>query len=563
MRKKVYSENHWSDLVSQLGIDNSSTPDSQTITDSTEIVEEISEEISEIEISVQDQDQSLPLTEMSDSSDIVRKTALPPETGSFGKGLLEDVAEKVAEKVPPPAKNYDVKKKFFERFPKINLFGTVAKELLEPVVETVKSTSLSGKTFTSNKLEKIPVVSDEAARSEATRNEAAQQEETIQNEKTADRFDTEKVFSDVKESPKEIICTEEHTQAIVDILDPWSKVASQIGTLTVSPSQLNQEDSENLSEWLEVTETADNETEKNTEQSVRSSRDFNKRSKYHDKRQSRRNLPSMFDEPTPESEESAALKNLMESEHYDNDAEKRLRSIFSEEEKTEWIASPETTSKSQYSNDSPKQRGKYYGNIDNDSENQIETFSRRSDREKESFTVNEKRFDRTEKRFDQTEKHFDRTERHFDQIDQTEEKPREMVRERGRRGVRFEPRETKQEQLIAKNNADENRLGLVSRSENITTWDIEEESKPVERFPHKHRRSRNLENDSASREYRTPSEEPPTHVFETKLTTDEETNIAQLHKSIPSWDEAIDQLIEHNIARRFQSSTPRNGGGRR
>ncbi|MDR0703698.1 MAG: hypothetical protein LBF88_01790 [Planctomycetaceae bacterium] len=539
MRKKVYSENHWSDLVSQLGIDSSNTPDSQTTTDSTEI--------SEIEISVPDQDQSPPLTEMNNSSEIVKETAFCPEPDAFGKGLLENVAEEV----PPPAKKTDGKKRFFERFPKINLFGTVAKESLEAVVESVKSPSLSGKTFTSNKLEKISTVSDYASR-----NETEQKERTpVQNEKTSDRFDTEKVFSDVEGSPEKIICTEEHTQAIVDILDPWSKVASQIGALTVSPSLLNQEESEDLylSDWLEVAEIADDETEKtieqtekNTEQSVRASRDFNKRGKYHDKRQSRKSLPSMFDEPMPESEESAALKNLMESEQYDNDAEKRLRSIFSEEEKAEWTTPNETTPKSQYSIDPPKQRGKYYGNIDNHSENQTATFSRRFDREEESFTVNE------------------------EHVDRVEEKPRELVRERGRRGTRFEPRETKQEQFSAKNNTDENRFGAASHSENVgATWDIEEESKPVERFPHKHRRGRNLENNSSSkeyssnREYRTPSDEPTTNAFEPKPTTEEEMDMIQLHKNIPSWDEAIEQLIEHNIARRFQFSSPRNNSERR
>jgi hypothetical protein len=548
MRKKVYSENHWSELVSQLGIDNSNAP----------VSEEIPEEISETSV----QDQSQPLTELTgvgNSSDIDKETAFYSEPDSFGKGLLEDVAEEV----PPPTKKHDPKKRFFERFPKINLFGTTAKESLEAVVEGVKSPSLSGKTFTSNKLEKIPVVSDYAARSEVVEEETVQDETVLDkivlDEKAADRFDTENVFSDVEESPEEIICTEEHTQAIVDILDPWSKIASQVGALTISPSsQLNQDESDLSADWLEevaVTTDADND-DKDIEQPVRSNRDFNKCSRHRNKRRSQRSLPSMFDEPTPESEESAALKNLMESEHYDNDAERRLRSIFSEEEKTEWTASGEAPTQSQQSNDPGKQRGKYYGNIDSYSknsknskysENQTETFSRRSDREeksfkvKESFTVNDE-----EERFNQVE-----------------EKPRELVRERGRRGARFEPREMKQEQFVAKNKADENRFGSVSRSEDVeTTWDIEEESKPVERSPHKHRRGRNSENNIPSREYRTSSEET-TDIFETKLTANEEMEMAQLHKNIPSWDEAIDQLVEHNIARRLQSSSPRNSGGRR
>jgi hypothetical protein len=531
MRKKVYSENHWSDLASQLGIDNSNTPDSQTTTD-VEIAEEISV-----------QDQSPPLTDRNQSSDMIKETAFYPEPDSFGKGLMEN-QDAVAEEVPPPTKKLDGKKRFFERFPKINLLGTVVKESLEAVVEGVKSPSLSGKMFTSNRLEKIPTVSDYTARDEVAQEKIkVAPEESAHNEKTTDRFDKEKVFSDVEEAHEEIICTEEHTKAIVDIFNPWSKIVSQVDVLTVLPSQLNQDESD-LSEWLETAATADTDknseqTEKNSEQSAHSSRDFNKRAKYHNKRHSRKSLPSMFDEPTPESEESVALKNLMESEQYDNDAEKRLRSIFSEEEKAEWTTANELTPRNQYSNDSTKQRGKYYGNIDNYSENQTKTFSPRSDREEESFTVNEEHFDRVEA------------------------VPRELVRERGRRGARFEPREAKQEHFNAKNNTEENRLDFVSRSENIgTTWDIEEESKPVERFPHKHRRGRNLENNTSSREFRTLPEEPISAV-ETKPTTEEEMEMIQLHKNIPSWDEAIEQLIEHNIARRFQSSTPRNGGGRR
>jgi hypothetical protein len=553
MRKKVCSENHWSDLASQLGIDNSSTPDSQTTTDSVEITEEISEIPAEISV----QDQSQLLTKMSNLSDIVKETVFCPEPEAFGKGLLEDVVEEV----PLPAKKSDGKKRFFERFPKINLLGTIAKESSETVVEGVEPPSLNEKTFTSNKLEKIPTVSDYAAQNEVAQKKMVpmeqkgkeqQEKEMVQNEKTIDYFDTETVFSDIEESPEKIICTEEHTQAIVDILDPWSKIASQVEVLTISPSQPNI-DGLDLSDWSEVatiavaeTEKEIEQTEKNTEQSVHSSRDFNKHTKYHHKRQSRKNLPSMFDEPTPESEESAALKNLMELEQYDNDAEKRLRSIFSEEEKTEeekttWTTSGETTSKNQYSNNPPKQYGKYYGNTDNNignnSENQTE---RRSDQERKSFTVNEERFNRVE------------------------EKPHELVRERGRRGARFEPRETKQEQFNAKNNADENHFGFGSRSENVgTTWDIEEESKPVERLPHKHRRGRNLENNRSNREYQTSSEEPTTNTFETKQTTNEEMDMVQLHKNIPSWDEAIEQLVEHNIARRLQSSPPRNNGGRR
>ncbi|MDR1269603.1 MAG: hypothetical protein LBK82_08765, partial [Planctomycetaceae bacterium] len=309
------------------------------------------------------------------------------------------------------------------------------------------------------------------------------------------------------------------------------------------------------------------EADKNTEQlgSSNGNGDFNRRAKYHhDKRRSNRELPSMFDEPTPESEESAALKNLMEPKQDGNDVEKRLRSMFSEEEETELTTFEEVAPKRQnpnhYSNDS----NNYSNNSNNsnnsknsrnsnnsrnsrNSNNRTETFSRRLEMEEEqTVTGNKGRFDQS----------FDRNE--------NEESPREVVRERGRRGTRFEQREEKTERSIStsKTNNNENRFATDSYSENAETWDIDEASKPVERSYGKYRRGRSIEKKSLDRDSYSPPEETAT-PFDTTLTSNEESDLVQLHKNIPSWNEAIYFLIESNITRHLQSSPSRNNTGRR
>ncbi|MDR1142444.1 MAG: hypothetical protein LBL62_12185 [Planctomycetaceae bacterium] len=539
MKKDNYSADRWSEIASQIGMDN---PDSENI--------ENSEAIEKTETVVENQPEIEP-----DSLPSSLPNSLP---NSFGKGLLDEeettnVAENVAEEVqevPPPTQKRDMKKSFFGRFPKINLFGNSTKESLEAVVESVKSPSLSGKSFTSSKLEKVPAFSDR----------------TTQHGKEPTRLDTENVFPNIETSSEKTICTEEHTQAIVNILDPWSKIASQVGVLSNSqPQSWDSSDSADSAEQFS-NGSAIVEADKNTEQLGNSNGngDSNRRSRYrHDKRRSNRELPSMFDEPTPESEESAVLKNLMEPKQDGNDVEKRLRSMFNEEEKTELTTFDEVTPKRQnpnhYSNDS----NNYTKNANNannsrnsrNSNNRRETFSRRLeiDEEEQTVTVNKGRFDQS---FDQNEK---------------EESPREVVRERGRRGTRFEQREEKTERSIPNSKTDnnENRFATDSYSKNSENsenaeiiWDIDEASKPVERSGGRYRRGRSIEKKSPDRDSYSPPEETTT-PFDTTLTSNEESDLVQLHKNIPSWNEAIYFLIESNITRHLQSSPPRNNTGRR
>jgi len=82
-----------------------------------------------------------------------QKTSSKP-TGSddFGTGLTDSEMETADE--PSTSKE---KKSIFSRFPKINFFGVPPQVSLDSVIEGGRSSSLGGKTFTDNKLEKMPL----------------------------------------------------------------------------------------------------------------------------------------------------------------------------------------------------------------------------------------------------------------------------------------------------------------------------------------------------------------------------------------------------------------------
>ncbi|MDR2755106.1 MAG: hypothetical protein LBC20_05315 [Planctomycetaceae bacterium] len=543
MKKNIHTNDRWSEIAFQIGINEPDGSDSEKNLDSAAIEETTAEKETIAENQLPETITNSSINSSINSPDMSEETIACSKPDSFTKEPQKEKTEteNIAEDVLPFSKKQETKqetkKRFFERFPKINLFGTSPKEPLESVIEGAKSPSLIGKSFTSNKLEKVPVFSDR----------------TTQQEKEITLVNTENVFPNIEKSPEKTICTEEHTQAIVNILDPWSKIASQVGALSVSQSQSNTDSSDSAGQLPDSSATV--EIDKNTEQfgnsnrdisrdanhdaNRDSNRDFNKRARFaHDKKRSFRELPSMFDEPTPESEESTVLKNLMETEHYDTDAEKRLRFIFSEEEKEDLALFGEVGAREQNDNYSEKQREEYYDHSDDYSE----TFSWSLDIEKEqSFTPNDGYSEKAE----------------------SEEKPRELVRERGRRGARFEQREEKPERYVTKSDNEGNRSETTSYLEsNEMAWDIEEEPKFTEHSYNKQRKGRNTEKNSSTRNYRSLSEET-TDVFETKAISSEENDLVQLHKNIPSWDEAIYHLIESNIARHFQLASSRNNGGRR
>ena len=80
-----------------------------------------------------------------------------------------------------------------------------------------------------------------------------------------------------------------------------------------------------------------------------------------------------------------------------------------------------------------------------------------------------------------------------------------------------------------------------------STWDMEDEARPVER----------------GRRGRSRSGRPPRGVSAPVESSDddhyEDTELVQLHQSIPSWGEAVATVVEVNISRRNQRSS---GGGR-
>ncbi|MDR3197965.1 MAG: hypothetical protein LBU34_08880 [Planctomycetaceae bacterium] len=512
MKKDIFFDDHWSELALQFGINNpnkSNNSNSETISDSEESL--ISEENQE---KVADKPSGI----IANPPEIQDNTALcsnppEPEPDSFAKGLSDETETiTIAQEMPPSPLKQEIKKKFFERFPKINLFGTPpVNEPPEPVAEGTKP----------------PVT----------------------------HFNTENVFLDMEKTSEKTICTEEHTQAIVDILDPWSKVASQIGVLGTSESRTNLESSVSPGQFSNTSATV--ETDQNTGQpggfnTNSNSNPPNRQLKYHhDKKRPFRELPSMFDEPTPESEESAALKNLMETEQDDTEAEKRLRSIFSEEEQTSELTVFEEI-------DPRKRNDEFYGYSDD----RPKTFSRRSEIEKEQpFAVNEDYSGKNDGYFERSG---------------IAERPRESVRERGRRGTRFEQREEKTERYAAKSGTkfdtksgnEEKRLETATYWEDVPVWDTEtEEPKFAEPEPsyNKHRRGKNIERNRSNKDYR-PLPEETTNDIESNTDSyeddsNEDNDLIQLHKNIPSWDEAIHHLIENNIAHHVR--LPRGGGGGR
>ena len=79
-----------------------------------------------------------------------------------------EVPDPMAEVVEPSPEPKE-KKSFFSRFPKVDFFGAPPEVSVDSVIEGVKSPSLGGKTFTDNKLEKMPVPKEWTDRQEEKR----------------------------------------------------------------------------------------------------------------------------------------------------------------------------------------------------------------------------------------------------------------------------------------------------------------------------------------------------------------------------------------------------------
>jgi len=163
-------------------------------------------------------------------------------------------AEQSPEQQSPEPKE---RKSNFSRFPKVSFFGAPPEVSLDSVIEGVKSPSLGGKTFTDNKLEKMPV---------------------------------SKEWTDRQEEKRE--------KSVIPAPDALSTVAAQIDALA-------------------------------------SGEDVRAKS---GERPARRHVSSMFDDPIPESEEAKKLKNIMgEPPRRDEHRREELRrDAFREDESDSW-----------------------------------------------------------------------------------------------------------------------------------------------------------------------------------------------------------------------------------
>ncbi len=423
------------------------------------------------------------------------------EIGSFGAGLFDEPlppATVLSEKSSKPGKRQTPtestsvvpeppseqssrteKKSFLARFPKINFFGSSTKETLDAVVEGVKAPSLSGKSFTSSTLEKVPGSTERAIR----RSQPAQADpETLMKDPVARSENTSGKKPTESAQP-----------------DPWSQIASQVGALTGEP---------------QGSKTANAEKKPSSRPSQRDNAEQGR---------GRKRPPSMFEEPIRESEESLALKNMIgngETPSYEEE-ERRLQSMF--------VDSRENRSEESVARE-PRDR---------------------KPREEERGDRGQRSTDRRGRSEKQGRREYRQTPAPAEE--QSSEMPKENRSEeprvRGRRGSRYAEDPQKQSSPIVPPVSQP--AAQTDAYDEPSSWDVESESKPVERG----RRRRGRRSDKPVQEQR-QSMDP--QAFDEDDSPAPAMDFSQLHKKMPSWDEAIGAIVDGNIARRSQQQ-PRKG----
>lgn len=298
MKKDNRKKDSWSLLASELGIENGSqnlafeeneifdesdipktSVELPAVLDSTDIENE------EENNSVKKEDQTV--VEAETNHETIKMTETE-ELSSFGAGILDNES-------PSPPLPKEQKKTLLGRFAKINLFGTPKNPAASmPVPQK------TGMSFTSKTVEKVPLPSSRTIKPKSADKEEKSKEVMNQNED-----------SNVKETQ----ATKESTlSSIADSLDPWSKIASQVGAL---PQRVSERQS---------LESSDVESSK-TSVSHWKDRDRN------DKKRGRKSMSSLFDDAErPENRESSAFQNLIDETEAKDEAEKRLESIFNDDE---------------------------------------------------------------------------------------------------------------------------------------------------------------------------------------------------------------------------------------
>ena len=398
-----------------------------------------------------------------------------------------------------PKRSGESKRSFFDRFPKVNLFGSPPKDPLDAAVGGRQSTAKPTETFTSKKLEKV-----------------------------------DPPYGRTRREMEPDVPPVSAPAPVSKGNDPWSLIASQVGNLAESEVA-----DEPFGESPRVvTESADSETTKQDfgEEPPREKR------RAEPPRRDRRPPPSMFDDaPVEESTEATAVRSILNAEEPKPfaDAAERLSSIFGE---------PPTR------NDKEPERHEHRRHVRGQ---RSDEFRQETSRERNFNRPNrETDDDQREEERNVSERKFDNRKREERSLeDRTGDEPRPRP-ERGQRGTRYGKREhfeTERSQG-SRGGAPPEREPIPSGDDDFKTgsiWDVEEESKPVERSGRRRSRHPERREQGAARSTRIREERESVTDLEdvTGSAVASSGKFEQIHRNIPSWDDAISAIIEANVAR--------------
>ena len=412
-----------------------------------------------------------------------------------------------AEGVTEPPASRSTKRSFLDRFPKINLFGDQNKKENsgkgKPITE--------GMAFASKKIEKVEV---SRGRSERHASEAAATiVDPVVEQKTSER-------EEAAVKPASVIVTQ--------MAAPWSTIASQVDSLTTTPKT-----DAKKAEHVVASAASDDAEPRN-----------------------RRRTPSIFDETVPgESDEIVALRSLIDEADTDPfaDSKEKLRSLFDEEAATKSDAPAVFHDDLATAFSTPKTTRRPEDGV---REQRREPREERHDRRP--------RGDRTD-RNDRGGKGERMPDRADDWRPRRDDEHRDRREERGERSERSERFSDTDSSVPRKRGT---RYSSDEREIQERTWDIEEESKPVERSSRARRRGPRVtdeSNESAPKDPRDQRrgrgrrDETATeshHDFHDAHASEESV---ERHRTIPSWDDAIEGIIVSNIAKHSARPEARHG----
>ncbi len=486
----------------------------------------------------------------------------------------ESPSQELPSAAPSSKKGTDPKKTFFDRFPKINLFGTPAKDPLDAVISGSKAAK-PGESFTAKKLEKVDPPPSRASR-RGNETEAVVPPTPVQPEKPVSKRQ-----------------------------DPWSLVASQIGSVGDQTTPSAEEPRpEAVTKAVQPVETSASQRESVRKADADASVP----------RRGRR-APSMFDDvPEPEPQESTAVRSIFDTAERDplEEEARRLSSIFNDEpadKPSEPKRQPERSRKPEhrqeesrqdlYQQESPRQeprqkdspRSEYPRSESRQQDSRQQGLQRQRGRrietshseiqEKPATPAVEDRDETSTPEPKRARPWEDRSNRDRGRQDtRNGDRDRDYAKRDSRRDENFEREHVPSVPAKMTNDFD--------HDEPQAMWDVEDESKPVDRSS---RRSRRPEQQSAQERQERPSQ-PQRPEFGTERSSrgsryrNEEASVErserpgrpersernavepsaslpsdseQLHKNFPSWDDAISSLVEANIVRHSQRNSDRRG----